>query len=219
MRILSPDFTSIGAANDPNNFENFPVLISAMSSGKQKMNSTIESFARHPDGNSHHYDVGLFHFEPSLTTIKLYDHPKLSNDEWFEDERDWALIASTDPDDQKPLPGVWLAESEPESPSAPSSRRLQFWTDNPLSSSARALGAGYTHFRGAIQAGKRLAARLLDDYPALMQGTHMRVESVCVDFKAAGDVVIDPGDSWEYEDLRKARQSRIDSARRFPQRQ
>jgi len=168
---------------------------------KQKMNSTIQSFARHPTGDNHHYDVGLFHFEPSVTIIELYEHPK-TNDHWFGDDRDWTLIASTDSGEHKPLPGVWLAESEPESPEAPTPRRIQFWTDNPLSTSARALGSGYTQFRGAIQPGKPLAARLLDDYPNLMQCTQTKAESVCVDFKAAGDVVIDQGDSWDYEDLR-----------------
>lgn len=168
---------------------------------KHKMNSAVSSFARHPDGTLHHYDVGLFHFEPWLTTIKLYEH--LKGIQWVGNEnQDWTLIASTDPNDHKSLPGVWLVESEPDSPESPAPRRLQFWTDNPLSSSARALGPGYTQLRGAIQPGKPLAARLLDDYPDLMQCTQTKRESMCVDFTAAGKVIIEPGDSWEYEDLR-----------------
>ena len=168
---------------------------------KHKMNSTVSSFARHPDGTLHHYDVGLFHFEPWLTTIKLYEH--LKGTPWVGNaDQDWPLVASTDPTDDKALPGVWLVESEPESPEAPAPRRLQFWTDNPLSSSARALGSGYTQLHGAIQPGKPLAARLLDDYPDLMQCAQTQRESVCVDFTAAGKVIIEPGDSWEYDDLR-----------------
>src|SRR6185295_1237884 len=56
---------------------------------KQKMNSTIESFARHPTGDSYHYDVGLFYFEPALINIDLYEHLK-SNDDWSGDP--WKLI-------------------------------------------------------------------------------------------------------------------------------
>jgi hypothetical protein len=168
---------------------------------KQKMNSTIRSFARHPDGRAHHYDVGLFRFSPFVTTIKLFEHEKKEDDVWHGDERDWTLIASTVDADHKPLPGVWLAESDPDSPEVPSPRRVQFWSDNPLSSSARALGSGYKQFRGAIPAGRSLAERLLDDYPELMQCNYTKAESTCVDFNRVENVVIDPGDSFEYGDL------------------
>ncbi len=166
---------------------------------KQKMNSDVHSFARHPSGQTHHYDVGLFQFIPTLKSITLKEHPK-DNDTWTGvDEEDWETIASTDDDS---LLGVWLVNSEPATPDEPSPRQVQLWTDNPLSSSGRALGSGYKQFRGAVQPGKSLAERILEDYPDLMKCSFTKAEDVCVDFKAAGDVTLDPGDSFEYKDLR-----------------
>lgn len=176
---------------------------------KQKMNSPITSFARHPDGGGHHYNVGPFDYSPSLVTVELYEHLK-TEDDWT---IPWKLIASTAAHRHKPLPGVWLVESEPESPEAPSPRRVQLWTDNPLSSTARAMSRGLTRARGSTQTDSSLAARILNDHPDLMRCIYTKVESVCVDFEAAGDVVIEPGDTWGYKGLLLGSTSRTAAVR------
>lgn len=163
---------------------------------KQKMNSPITSFARHPDGIEHHYNVGPFDYSPSLVTVELHEHLK-GDDDWT--VTPWKLIASTVAELDKPLPGVWLVESNPESPEAPSPRRVQLCTDNPLSSTAHASGSGLTRGRSPTQTDLSLAARILNDQPDLMRCIYTKVESVCVDFGAVGDVVIEPGDTWGYK--------------------
>jgi len=165
-----------------------------------EMNSAF--FARHPNGTDKHYDLGPIRFTPTLTTVKLYEHLKEDDDTWQGDDSDWILIASSDANDDKPLPGVWLAESDPQSPDAPSARRAQLWTDNPSIHTGRALGAGHLQFLGSIKEGKPLAGRVLDDYPDLMKCQYTEAKAVCVDFKSAAGAVIEPGKEWEREGLR-----------------
>lgn len=167
----------------------------------QKMNSNANSFVRDPSGSSHHYDVGLFQFFPGVLSIRLYEHRKRNNDVWSANDRDWELIAATDQNGGQGLPGVWLVNSEPESPEAPSPRQVQLWTDNPLASASRALGYGYSQFQGAIQSGKALAERILDDHPGLMKCDRAKAQSVCVDFAGVKNMAIEPGESWEHKNL------------------
>ena len=167
---------------------------------KQKMNSDVTTFARHPSGETFHYDVGLFQFFPTLTTIKLYEHLK-DNRRWSGRDDDWTLIASTDSADNKTFPGVWLVNADPDHAEAPASRQVQLWTDNPLALTSRALGSGYTKFLGAIQPGKALAARMLDDYPGLMKCEYTKARQVCVDFKEAEHLTIERDECWEYRQL------------------
>ena len=167
---------------------------------KQKMNSEVTTFARHPSGETFHHDVGLFQFFPTLTTIKLYEHLK-DDRSWSGGVDDWTLIASTDPADNKHLPGVWLVNADPDHAEAPTSRQVQLWTDNPLALTSRALGSGYTTFLGAVRPGKSLPERMLDDYPGLMKCDYTKASQVCVDFKAAEHVTIDREECWEYKNL------------------
>jgi hypothetical protein len=168
---------------------------------RKAMNTEISSIAGNPTGEKFHYDVGHFQFIPKLVRIRLYEHVK--GDPWHGTFlSDWRLpIASTDENDFRPLPAVWLAEPDPDSPQQPSPRRIQFWTDNPLSTTARALPGGSAQFLDAIAAGESLPERQLDDSPDLMKCIHTPPEPVCVDFESAEQVVIDAGESWEYEDL------------------
>lgn len=168
---------------------------------KKAMNTEISSIARNPTGEEFHYDVGHFQFIPSLARIKLFEHVK--GKPWSEDEDftfDWNLVASTDENDFRPLPAVWLAESDPDRPE-PSPRRIQFWTDNPLSTTARALPRGSDQLLGAIAAGGSLAERQVEDSPDLMKCIQTPPEPVCVDFEPAEQVVIDAGEIWEYQGL------------------
>ena len=173
----------------------------------QAMNSDF--FARHPSGDRQSYRVGPFIFTPRLTSVKLYMHK--GSDPWMGTNDDWTLVAESG-NPNLPLPGVWLAESDPQSPTAPSFRRLQLWTDNPLIHTGRAAGVGATLWmdrsvalRGVdgveVERKISLAEAVLEDYPDLMQPAPTP-QPVCVDFDAAPNAVIERGSTWRHEGLR-----------------
>lgn len=201
LTALPSQWERLAKASQPVPVDSQPII-----AFHHEMNHELDSefFARHPDGDAKYYDLGLLRFTPTLTTVKLYEHGK-ENLTWkgVEDvhEPDWRLIASSDTNEGKPLPGVWLTESDPQSPEAPSARRAQLWTDNPLVHTGLALGGGHSKFLGSIKEGQSLAAGVLDDYPNLMKCQHTEEKRVCIDFRGAGDVVIEPGKEWEREGL------------------
>jgi hypothetical protein len=154
-----------------------------------------EQFARHPDGEEKYFDAGYFHFVPSLTSIQVFECKK-NVDGTVPDRADaWTMVAEAGNADRQ-LPGIWTAGSEPGRPEAPSARRLQLWTDNPLLHTHAASGMAVATLLGTVPAGKPLAGRILDDYPDLIRPRPRDPKRNCVTFgkwaghtKPAGEVV------------------------------
>jgi hypothetical protein len=155
-----------------------------------------EHFARHPDGEEKIFDVGYFRFTPSLKSVRVYECKKNAGGKVPEDDPDdpkWTLIAETGSSSQ-PLPGVWTAGSDPVSPEAPSARRVQLWTDNPLLHTHAAPGMAVALMLGAIPAGKPLAGRILDDYPELMRPLPAEPKRTCISFEKWAGQTKRPGE-------------------------
>ena len=165
----------------------------------QKMNSVY--FARHPSGDEMAYSIGPLTFGPRLAKVELFEHKK--SEDW---STGWTLIASSG-DAAKPLPGTWLAESDPLSVTEPSPRRLQLWTDNPLIHSGRASGPGSAITMDRRSQNLSLADRLLEDYPDLMRRTAPQ-GFTCVRFDDAAGLTIEPRSTRVHHGLRLSRAER-----------
>ena len=162
----------------------------------QVMNSQL--FAGHPQGRPHEYTVGPLKFTPSLTKVKLVVHKK--SDDWTGDPaQDWQLVASS-ADLNHPLPGVWLTESDPQSPAEPAPRQLQLWTDNPLIHTGRAPGSEGSIWSDQPGQNQSLAERILEDYPDLMQ-PDLTEHRVCIRFEDAPGATIPSGATWQHHGL------------------
>jgi hypothetical protein len=174
---------------------------------RQEMNQSSNSnnpdspglFARHPDGLLKFYDIGLMRFIPDLVKVELFEHEK--NRPWTDTSADWQLIASSDKNRNLPLPGTWLADSDPQQPAIPAARRLQLWADNPLTHTQTALGHGYGLFLNIARPTKPLAESILDDYPQLMVCEYGTPETVCVDFNDAENTKVPSDAFWNYQGL------------------
>ncbi|MGE5860924.1 MAG: hypothetical protein ACM34J_10240, partial [Ignavibacteria bacterium] len=119
--------TIIGRQNEEqylNNTAKAGCDINPVLSFEHEMNQDY-SFIMHPGGLKT-YDVGAIRFTPNLEKIIIREKNK-------NDNSGWKIIYSTEQNHNKPVVGAWLAENDPASPSAPSSRRLQLMTTNPLS--------------------------------------------------------------------------------------
>jgi hypothetical protein len=162
------------------------------------------AFARHPTGTAKTYDVGLMRFSPTLTTIRLYEHRK--GEAWPGSLDGWKLVASSRTADLssrvEPLPGVWMAEADPQDPGEPPARRLHLWINNPLLHAANALGSGYSRLLGRGPAAKSYAEEMLDLHPDLMKCTYTEPRRVCVDFAGTAGTTLKPGIVWEHRGLR-----------------
>jgi hypothetical protein len=158
----------------------------------QVMNS--RHFARHPSGERPTYNVGPIKFSPRLAKVELFEHKK--SDDWW---TGWTSVAVSG-DAGKPLAGVWLAESDPQSPEAPAPRRLQLGTDNPLIHSGRASGFGANVWMDRPEQKLSPADRLLEDYPDLMR-PGPEPTWACVRFDDASGVVLAPGTAWQHHGL------------------
>lgn len=147
-----------------------------------EMNSA--HFAVHPDGRTKIFDAGYFHFTPTLTGVRIFECRK-NSDGTAPDESasqsPWQLIAQTG-DSTRPLPGVWTAGSDPGSPAVPSARRLQLWSDNPLLQTQTAPNMAMSVLLGSTPSAEPLAARILDDYPSLMQPLPAAARRTCLTF-------------------------------------
>jgi hypothetical protein len=171
-------------------------------------NNRRPAFVRHPDGIAKMYDVGLMRFTPTLKMVRLYEHRK--GKPWPATLDGWTLIASSRDADVggavARLPGVWMAEADPQDPANPTARRLHLWTNNPLLHSAATLGSGYPPpfdiiSPGRLPAGSSHAEQLLDLQPDLMKCAFTEAKRVCVDFVDAVGTKLKPGVIWEHHDL------------------
>ena len=164
---------------------------------------------RHPDGLPKTYDVGLMRFTPTLTKVSLYEHRQ--GEPWPDSLGGWKLIASSQATDINAgtarLPGVWMAEADPQDPGTPPTRRLHLWTTNPLLHAAATLGFGYggpfdLTPSGRQPAGISHAQQLLGLHPDLWQCDDTGPQRHCVDFAGAAGTGLEPGVAWEYQGLR-----------------
>ena len=170
------------------------------------------AFARHPNGTAKTYDVGLMQFTPTLTTVRLYEHRK--GEPWPNSLEDWrspGLVATSLADDPKGetplLPGVWMAEADPQGPDQPPTRQLHLWTNNPLLHAAQTLDSGYRlpfdpSARGRQQSGRSHAKQLLDLHPNLMECANTEPQPVCVNFVGQAGTRLEPDIVWEHQGLR-----------------
>ncbi len=162
------------------------------------------AFACHPDGRRQTFDAGIMRFIPTLTTVRLYEHRK--GEAWPDSLDDWKLVASSRADDlggeTAALPGVWLADADPEDPSRPPARRLQLWTNNPLLHAADVLGPGYSLLLGRQPAGTSYAENILGLYPDPHACEFTEPERVCVPFDTPVPTPVTPRQSWVYRGLR-----------------
>ncbi len=166
------------------------------------------AFARHPDGVAKTYDAGLMRFTPVLTTVRLYEHRKGAP--WPSTLEGWTLVASSRRADVggrvAALPGVWTADTDPQDPSQPTTRRLQLWTSNPLLHASATLGRGYARPfditpGGRAAPGASLAGQILELQPDLMLCGRTKEQRVCVDFAAAVGTTIEAGTTWTHRAL------------------
>jgi hypothetical protein len=166
------------------------------------------AFARHPDGVSKTYDVGLMRFTPTLTAVRLFEHHK--GKPWPPALDGWTLVASSRDEDVggavARLSGVWMTEADPRDPANPPTRRLHLWTNNPLLHAAATLGSGYalpfdTASPGRLPSGSSHAEQLLDLHPDLMKCAFTEANRVCVDFVGAVGTRFERGVVWEWHRL------------------
>jgi hypothetical protein len=153
-------------------------------------------FARHPDGLEKTFVVGLMRFVPSVTAVRLYEHPR--DQPWPERLEDWTLVASSRDGEAGDLPGVWLAEGDPGDPGTPPTRRVQLWTTNPLHHAADSLGPGYAQWLGGVSRGLSAAGQILEAHPALHECRDVNAQPTCIDF----DQPVPTSDEWTYFGLR-----------------
>jgi hypothetical protein len=162
------------------------------------------AFARHPNGTAKTYNVGLMQFTPTLTTVSLYEHRK--GELWPDSLEDWKPIASSLTTDinngMDLLPGVWMAEADPQGPDQPPTRQLHLWTNNPLLHAAVTLGPGYGSAPGQPAIGISHAEQLLGLYPDLMECANTEPQRICVNFTGQAGARLEPDLAWEHRGLR-----------------
>lgn len=176
---------------------------------RRQGNSPQPAFVRHPSGAAKTYDVSLMRFTPTLTTVRLYEHRK--GEPWPASLNDWKKVAASRMAEitgaVARLPGVWMAEADPQAPGNPATRRLHLWTKNPLLHAAAALGSGYnlpfdTSVRRRQAVGSSHAEQLLDLYPDLMQCADSEPQRICVTFAGKAGTRLEPDVVWEHGGLR-----------------
>ena len=167
------------------------------------------AFARHPNGTAKTYNVGLMQFTPTLTAVRLYEHRK--GELWPDSLEDWKPVASSLATDTNGgidlLPGVWMAEADPQGPDHPPTRQLHLWTNNPLLHAAVTIGPIYSvpfdpSARGRQQSGSSHAKQLLDLHPNLMECVNTEPQRICVDFVEQAGVTVKRDMVWEHRGLR-----------------
>lgn len=167
------------------------------------------AFARQPNGTAKTYNVGLMQFTPTLTAVRLYEHRK--GEPWPNSLDGWKPIASSLTTDTNGgmdlLPGVWMAEADPQGPDHPPTRQLHLWTNNPLLHAAQTLGPAYrlpfdTSARGRQQSSISHAEQLLDLHPNLMECANTEPQRICVNFVGQAGTRLEPDIVWEHQGLR-----------------
>ncbi len=167
------------------------------------------AFARHPNGTAKTYNVGLMQFTPTLTAVRLYEHRK--GEPWPNSLDGWKPIASSLTTDTNSgmdlLPGVWMAEADPQGPDQPPTRQLHLWTNNPLLHAAQTLGSAYrlpfdTSARVQQQSVSSHAEQLLDLHPNLMECANTEPQRVCVNFAGQAGITVKRDVVWEHRGLR-----------------
>jgi hypothetical protein len=157
-------------------------------------------FVRHPDGLDKDFVVGLMRFVPSVTAVRLYEHPR--NQPWPARLEDWTLVASSRAAEGGRLPGVWLAEGDPRDPRTPPTRRLQLWTTNPVMHTTDALGPGYMRMLGGVSKGTSAAGQILEAHPTLHVCRDVKAQPTCVVFEDPVPTPAKSSEPWSYFGLR-----------------
>ena len=177
--------------------ESSPVVdvdVNPVISFEQQMNDPSGSaFLRHPDGPKR-FDVGKIKFEPRVVSIRIFEKKK--NEDWgngFGSEtanNNTHLIYYTgSTTESKILRGVWVAESDVQSPALPATRKLQLLTDNPLINTTHSMGMEGRPFLLGIGAEDHLSQLLLEDFPGLLFEEPENPKRRCVDFNSEDKIM------------------------------
>ena len=146
-------------------------------------------FLRHPDGTKR-FAVGRIDFEPNIVSIRIFE--KRKNEDWgtgfgdLSDNNNPCLIYySNSSNPQKKLRGVWITESDVQSPALPATRKLQLLTENPLINTTHSLSMEAFPFLFGGASDKHLSKLLLEDYPGLFFEEPEKPKDHCIDFVTA----------------------------------
>jgi hypothetical protein len=129
------------------------------------------NFIIHP-GNIKSYQTGILSFTPMLKKVMIEEKKKSGGG--------WSVVYSTE---NNSLAGVWLAESDPGSPAAPASRRLQLLTTNALANTTHSTGMqGYAFMQSEAESA-HLSTLIIRDHPNLFVCPVEPIKPTCVEFR------------------------------------
>lgn len=144
-------------------------------------------FLMHPDGIKK-YKVGKITLTPTLKSIRIFEKKKSEPwDPGFSPDDSHLIYTALTSVNSKKLRGVWLTESDPQSPSQPASRKLQLFTDSPLVNTAHTYQMEAGLFLSPEVPQQHLSQLLLNDYPDLMFVKPGKPAKVCVNFNVRND--------------------------------
>lgn len=143
------------------------------------------SFLMDP-GPTKSFNVGEIKLTPGITSVKIFEKKK--NEHWGNgfgsiDSTAHLIYSTAAIGTDKELKGVWLAESDPQSPANPASRKLQLLTGNPLINTTHAMQMEAMLFLSELEPQDHLSQLLLEDYPGLMFAEPEKPRKRCVYFE------------------------------------
>ena len=162
--------------------------INPVLSFEHEMNQNY-GFIMYPGGTKTFY-VGAVQFKPTLKTVIIREKEK-------KEEAQWHIVYSTESTaGVKPLIGTWLTDSDPSSPSAPSSKRLQLMTTNPLINTMHSNVIFPLPMIYHESDESHLSQKVLNDYPELVTYNKSGPESICIDFMYSGESIRKNNLTW-----------------------